>query len=496
MEVNIDKRYQLFIDGKWIDGKAGETFSTFCPANGELLSNCAAAGREDVDLAVKAAEKAFMTWRETSIAERSKILLRIAELIEANAERLATVESMDNGMPIKDGFATIPRISDVFRYFAGIIRGEEGEAVFLDKDMLALIIREPIGVVGQIVPWNVPLMMATWKIAPALAVGNTVVIKPSSETPLSMLEMARVLSEVLPPGVLNVINGRGSTTGQYLLNHPAIGKLSFTGSTEVGRSVADAAARKLIPATLELGGKSANIFFPDCPWEKAIEGAGLAILRNAGQVCFSGSRAFVHEKIYDDFVARIKSLFEKVKVGMPWDKDVMMGPVVSENQLNKILAYIKIGREEGAELACGGKRIMEKGLEKGFFVQPTIFIHVKNSMRIAQEEIFGPVLSVIKFKDEEEVIRMANESVYGLAGAVWTRDINCALPVARAINTGRIWVNTYSALPVHTPFGGYKKSGIGRENHKMVLDHFSQVKSIVLSLTEKPIGVYPVQETQ
>jgi len=490
-EKPMDERYKLFIDGKWVDGKEGKTFKSYCPANGEFLSECTEAGREDVDLAVKAAWKAFESWKDVNPETRSKILLEIADMLEKDKEKFAMIETMDNGKPIRESLnVDVPLSVDHFRYFAGVIRAEEGEAVMIDKDTMSIILREPIGVVGQIIPWNFPLLMAAWKLAPAIAAGDTVVIKPSSFTSLTILELAKILEKVLPPGVVNVVTGLGSTTGNYLLEHPDLRKLAFTGSTEVGYIIADAAAKKLIPSTLELGGKSANIFFPDCPWEKAIEGVAMGILLNQGQVCCAGSRAFVHEDIYDKFLAEIIKTFEKVKVGFPWEKDTVMGPLVSEAQLNKVLGYIEVGKNEGAKIVTGGYRITENGLDKGFFVKPTIFTNVNNKMRIAQEEIFGPVLCVIKFKDEDEVIKMANDTEYGLAGAVWTKDINRALRVSKSIEAGRIWINNYNNLPAHTPFGGYKKSGIGRETHKMILEHYTQKKNIYINLSESKTGLY------
>jgi acyl-CoA reductase-like NAD-dependent aldehyde dehydrogenase len=491
MKKPMDEHYKLFIDGKWVDGKGGKTFNVYCPANGELLATCAEADAQDVDGAVKAAWRAFGTWKDVSPQERAGILLKIADLIDANRDKLAMVETLDNGKPIRETTAIdVPLASDHFRYFAGVVRAEEGQAVMIDKDTLSIILREPIGVVGQIIPWNFPFLMAAWKIAPALAAGDTVVIKPSSATSLSILEFAKLLQGVLPPGVVNVVTGRGSTTGNYLLEHPGFRKLAFTGSTEVGYTIADAAAKKLIPATLELGGKSANIYFPDCPWEKAIEGVQLGILFNQGQVCCAGSRVFVHEDIYDRFLAECVAAFKKIKVGLPWEKDTMMGSQVNEEQLRKILAYVEVGKKEGARVACGGARLTENGLDKGCFMMPTILVDVTENMRVAQEEIFGPVACFLKFKDEDEVIRMANNSEYGLGGAVWTRDINRAFRVARAVETGRMWVNNYNNLPAHAPFGGYKKSGIGRETHKMMLEHYTQKKNIFISLSEKKVGMY------
>lgn len=491
MQKPMDDTYKLYIDGQWVDASIGKTTPTYCPANGEFLASCADASREDVDKAVKAAWKAWDSWKKISPQERSAMLLKIADLIDDNTEKLSMVETMDNGKPIRETRGIdVPLSADHFRYFAGAIRTEEGKATMIDDHTLSLILHEPLGVVGQVIPWNFPLLMGAWKIAPVLAAGCCTVIKPSSTTPLSLLELAKLLDQVLPPGVVNVVTGRGSTTGNFILEHEGFRKLAFTGSTEVGYTVAEAAARKLIPATLELGGKSANIYFPDCPWDKAIEGLQMGILFNQGQVCCAGSRVFVHEDIYDQFVAEAVKAFNSVKVGLPWEQDTIMGSQIDEGQLKKILDYVEVGKKEGAKLACGGVRVTENGLDKGAFMRPTLLVDVDNKMRVAQEEIFGPVAVVIKFKTEEEVIAMANDSEYGLGGAVWTRDINRALRVARGVETGRMWVNNYNNLPAHAPFGGYKKSGIGRETHKVILEHYTQMKNIYISMTEEKFGLY------
>nr|WP_320131831.1 aldehyde dehydrogenase family protein [uncultured Holophaga sp.] len=491
MSTPYASHYDLFINGQWTPGQQGKTFAATNPADGSHLATFADAGEPDVDAAVAAARRAFATWKTVSPQERATLLLKIADRIDQHADRLALAETLDNGKPIRETRnIDIPLASDHFRYFAGAVRTEEGQATLIDDQTLSIVLREPIGVVGQVIPWNFPFLMAAWKIAPALAAGNTIVIKPSSITSLSILEFVKAIEDLLPKGVLNVVTGLGSGAGNALLHHPGVDKLSFTGSTEVGYTVADAAAKRLIPATLELGGKSANIYFPDAPWEKAIEGLQLGILFNQGQVCCAGSRVFVHEDIHDRFVAEAVKAFEKVKVGLPWEPDTQMGALVSQGQAEKVLNYVKIGVEEGATLATGGHRITRDGLDKGAFVEPTILCGVTNDMRVAREEIFGPVVVIIKFKTEEEVVALANESEYGLGGAVWTRDINRAFRVARAVETGRMWVNTYNALPAHAPFGGYKKSGIGRETHKVILDHLTQTKNIFISLSEAPLGFY------
>lgn len=491
-ETNIQKKYQLFIGGEWKDASDGGTFTTSCPADGHVLAECAEATREDVGEAVKAAWKAFESWKNVTVNDRAVILNKIADIIDANTEHLAMVETLDNGKPIRETMSVdIPMSAQHFRYFAGCIMAEEGSANILGSDTLSLILREPIGVVGQIVPWNFPFLMAAWKLAPVLASGCCTVFKPSSATPLSVLELARLIQDVIPAGVFNVVTGAGSKSGQYMLEHKGFRKLAFTGSTEVGKSVALAAAEKLIPSTLELGGKSANIFFEDCDWEMAMDGLQMGILFNQGQVCCAGSRVFVQESIYDRFVEEAIKRFNKVKVGLPWEQETQMGSQINKGQMKKILSMIELGKQEGAKVLCGGMQITDGDLANGCFIRPTLLGNVTNDMRVAQEEIFGPVACVIKFKDEADVIAMANDNEYGLGGAVWTRDINRALRVARGVETGRMWVNTYNSIPEGAPFGGYKASGIGRETHKVILEHYTQMKNIMINMGEAPTGFYP-----
>lgn len=485
-------QYGLYINGEWRPASDGGTFETFCPANGERLAVCAEATREDVDSAVKAATVAWQSWKKVNPIERADLLLRIADVIDAHKEHLAMVETMDNGKPIRETLnVDIPMAADHFRYFAGAVRTEEGSASLLDGNTLSLVLREPIGVVGQIVPWNFPFLMAAWKLAPVLASGCCTVFKPSNHTSLSVLELARLLGDILPKGVFNVVTGRGSRSGQYMLEHPGFRKLAFTGSTDVGRNVGLAAAKRIIPSTLELGGKSANIFFPDCQWDMAMDGLQLGILLNQGQVCCAGSRVFVHEDIYDKFVAEAVERFNRVNVGLPWEPDTQMGAQIYESHLKAILMCVEQGKAEGAALLCGGERLTDGPLAKGCFMRPTLLGNVTNKMHVAQNEIFGPVAVLIKFKSEEEVIAMANDSVYGLGGAVWTRDINRALRVCRGIETGRMWVNTYNSIPAGAPFGGYKESGLGRETHKVILEHYTQQKNIMINMAEMPTGLYP-----
>lgn len=489
--MQLKDHYGLLINGEWTAAEGEREFETTNPATGEHLAWCADASAADVDRAVAAAQAAFPAWAATSPADRAALLLKIADRIDAAAADLARVETMDNGKPIRETtLVDVPLSSDHFRYFAGALRADEGEAVMIDDKTLSLVLREPIGVVGQIIPWNFPLLMGAWKLAPALAAGNTVVIKSSSTTPLSLLVLGEIMNEVLPAGVVNIITGRGAVTGQAMLDHPGFAKLAFTGSTEVGYDVARAAANRLIPATLELGGKSANIYFADCDMERAIEGAQIGILFNQGQVCCAGSRIFVQDEIYDEFVGKLVEAFKAVKVGDPLDPTTQMGSQINRRQLEKIVGWVEEAKKEGARVAVGGEPAEIPGFEKGAFMQPTLLVDVRNDMKVAQNEIFGPVACVIRFKTEEEVVAMANDSEYGLGGAVWTRDINRAFRVAHAVQTGRMWVNTYNELPAHTPFGGYKKSGIGRETHKMMLEHYSQHKNVYISLSEVKRGFF------
>lgn len=493
-KANLLSSYDLFIGGKWVPASDGATFEAHDPANGEKLAICAEATKEDVDLAVKAARAALPTWGKTSPIERQNILLKIADIIDQNAEHLALVETMDNGKPIREtSTVDIPLGADHFRYFAGCIRAWEGSATMLDYNTMSLILHEPVGVVGQIIPWNFPFLMACWKLAPALAAGDTIVIKPSSHTSLSILELARLIQDVLPAGVLNVVTGAGSKSGQYLLDHPDLDKLAFTGSTEVGRDVYKAACDKLIPVTLELGGKSANIVFDDCDLPQAVEGVATGILFNQGQVCCAGSRVFVQEGIFDEFLKHLKATFEGVKVGDPTDPSTQLGAQIYKKQQDKVLSYVKIGVDEGAELITGGEAYTDNGCDKGFFMKPTILVSKTNAARVCQEEIFGPVVVIQKFKDIDEVIALANDSEYGLGGGVFTSSLNTAMKVTRSVRTGRMWVNTYNSIPAGAPFGGYKLSGIGRETHKVMLEHYSQTKNILINLKPGTAGLYDVK---
>lgn len=488
------EKYNLFIDGKWVPSSDGKYRAASNPANGEHLADVAEATKEDVDAAVKAAHKAFPAWAAVSPIERQKILLKIADIIDENADFLARVETMDNGKPIRETSSLdIPFGADHFRYFASAIRIEEGSANVLDGNQLSLILREPIGVVGQIVPWNFPFLMACWKLAPALAAGDTVVLKPSSSTSLSVLELMRLIQDVVPAGVINIITGSGAKSGQYLLDHPDVDKLAFTGSTEVGRGVYQAAVNKLVPVTLELGGKSANMIFDDADIDQALEGVATGILFNQGQVCCAGSRVFVQEGIYDEFLKRLKATFEGVRVGDPLDPSTQLGAEINRRQMEKVAGYIDIAKEEGARIITGGHRYTENGCDKGFFFAPTIIEADSNQLRVCQEEIFGPVCVVQKFKTVDEVIAEANDSVYGLGGGVFTKNINTALKVSRSVRTGRVWVNTYNSIPAGAPFGGYKQSGIGRETHKMILNAYTQVKNIMINMNEGTVGLYDVK---
>lgn len=494
MKINLQDKYGLFINGEWVEPTSGDYLESTNPATGEALAKIANAANEDVDKAVDAATEAFWNgWKDTTTEERSKILFKIADIIDENAEMLATIETMDNGKPIRETTnLDLPLASDHFRYFGSVIRSEEGTNKILDGKHLSIVIKEPIGVVGQIIPWNFPFLMAAWKIAPALAAGDTIVLKPASATSLSLLEFIKLIEKELPKGVINIITGKGSESGEYLQNHEGLDKIAFTGSTDVGRGIGVAAAKNLIPSTLELGGKSASIIFDDANMDKALDGALLGILFNQGQVCCAGSRLFIQEGIYEEFLQKLKTKFENIKVGDPLDPETQMGSQVNNGQLETILKYVEIAKNDGATIFAGGEAFKDGGLDKGAFMKPTIILEENNCKQINQEEIFGPVVVVQKFSDVNEVIKLANQSEFGLAGAVFTNDINTAFKVSKEVRTGRMWVNTYNQLPAGAPFGGYKDSGIGRENHKMMLDAYTQTKNIFIDLDDETSGFYNV----
>jgi betaine-aldehyde dehydrogenase len=486
------RKYQLFIDGKWVDAESGKTFTTPNPATGATLAEVAEGDKADIDKAVAAARRAFEgKWSKISARDRGRMMYKLAQLIEERTPELAALETADNGKPIKEtSYVDLPQVVENFEYFAGWATKIEGETIPVPGQMFNYTLREPVGVCGQIIPWNFPLLMAAWKLAPALAAGNTVVLKPAEQTPVGAMELASLIQEAgFPDGVVNIVPGYGETAGAALASHPDIDKVAFTGSTEVGKIIAKAAADNLTKVSLELGGKAPNIIFADADMEQAVNGAMMGIFFNQGQVCCAGSRLFVDAKVKDEFLDRFKERAGRVKVGDPMDKNTQMGPQVSEEQLNRIKGYVDIAKGEGAQVLAGGcTPELEGDFQKGYFFQPTIFGDVKNSMRVAQEEIFGPVVSVITFEDEEDLIRQANEVVYGLSAGIWTKDITRAHRFAKAIKAGVVWINTYNMFNAASPFGGYKQSGYGREMGKHALEMYTNVKSVWVDLSGKPIG--------
>ena len=486
------RRQQLFIDGQFVDSESGKTFTTPNPATGETFAEVAEGDKADVDKAVAAARKAYEgKWSKMSARERGRLIYKLSQLIERDAAQLAELETRDNGKPIKEStYIDLPGVVENFEYFAGWATKIEGETIPVPGQMFNYTLREPLGVCGQIIPWNFPLLMAAWKLAPALAAGNTVVLKPAEQTPVTALELAKLIQEAgFPEGVVNIVTGYGETAGAALASHPGIDKIAFTGSTEVGKMIARAAAENLTKVSLELGGKAPNVIFADADMDQAVNGAMMGIFFNQGQVCCAGSRIFVEEKAKDEFLARFKEKAERVKVGDPMDKATGMGPQVSAEQLNRIKGYVDIAREEGATVfSGGGSPELPEEFKNGYFFQPTIFSDVDNKMRVAQEEIFGPVSSVITFKDDDELIQKANDTIYGLSAGIWTQNITRAHSFAKAIKAGVVWINTYNMMNAASPFGGYKQSGYGREMGKGALDLYTQVKSVWVDLSGKPIG--------
>lgn len=494
--VTLKPRYENFIGGYWVAPVKGVYAETRTPATGKPFTEVPCSSAEDIELALDAAHAAKTAWAEASPTERSKVLNRVADAIEGHLEELAVAESWNNGKPVREALGgDIPGVVDHFRYFASVIRGEEGSISEIDKNTFAYHFHEPLGVVGQIVPFNFPLLLAAWKLAPALAAGNCSVLKPASPTPWSILKLAELIEGIVPPGVLNIVNGPGAEVGMALATNKRIAKVSFTGETVTGRLIMQYAAENIIPSTIELGGKSPNIFFADVLAEddefldKAVEGLVLYAL-NKGEVCTQPSRALIEESIYDEFMSRCLKRIAAIKQGHPLDLTTQIGPQMSMAQLEKIERYVEIGKDEGAELLIGGGRAHLGGeLEGGYYFEPTVF-KGRNDMRIFQEEIFGPVLAVTTFKTEAEALQIANDTIYGLGAGVWTRDTSRAFRMGRGIQAGRVWTNCYGLCPAHAAFGGYKISGVGRETHKMMLDHYTQTKCLLVSYDPKPMGLF------
>ncbi|RQO32054.1 aldehyde dehydrogenase [Taibaiella sp. KBW10] len=489
-------KYENYINGQWTAPVNGNYFDVVSPIDGKVFTKAAHSSKEDLELAVNAAHTAFQSWGKTSATERSIMLNKIADRIEANLEYIAAVETVDNGKAVRETLAAdIPLAIDHFRYFAGVIRAEEGSHVELDQYTVSLIVNEPLGVIAQIIPWNFPILMAVWKLAPALAAGNCVVLKPAESTPISIMVLMELIGDLIPAGVVNIVNGFGAELGRALVTNPKVSKAAFTGSTATGRLVMQYATENIIPVTLELGGKSPNVFFSsvmdadDAFLDKAIEGAVLFAL-NQGEICTCPSRLLIQEDIYDRFIEKVIARVNAIKTGNPLDPTVMMGAQASQIQKDKITSYIKLGKEEGAEVLTGGD-VNDLGgdLENGYYIKPTLF-KGNNKMRIFQEEIFGPVLAVTTFKTVEEAIEIANDTIYGLGAGVWTRDAHELYMVPRAIQAGRVWVNQYHSYPAGAPFGGYKQSGIGRENHKMMLAHYRQEKNMLISYNKNKLGFF------
>ncbi|MGW6422630.1 aldehyde dehydrogenase [Nocardia sp. NPDC055029] len=493
--VSYAPRYDNFIDGKWVPPVEGRYFENTSPVDGQPFCEIARSTAADIELALDAAHRAADAWGETSAAERANILNKIADRIEANLEALAVAETWDNGKPVRETLAAdLPLAVDHFRYFAGVLRAQEGGISEVDKDTIAYHFHEPLGVVAQIIPWNFPILMATWKLAPALAAGNAVVLKPAEQTPASIMKVVELVADLLPPGVLNVVNGFGVEAGKPLASSPRVAKVAFTGETTTGRLIMQYASENIIPVTLELGGKSPNIFLPDVMaadddfLDKAVEGFVMFAL-NQGEVCTCPSRALIASSIYDEFMARCVERTKAIISGNPLDEATMIGAQASNDQFEKILSYIDIGKKEGAEVLTGGAVRSVDGLADGFYIEPTIF-KGSNDMRVFQEEIFGPVVAVTTFDSTDEALKIANDTLYGLGAGVWTRDMNTAYRLGRGIKAGRVWTNCYHAYPAHAAFGGYKKSGIGRENHKMMLEHYQQTKNLLVSYSPQKLGFF------